>query len=208
MVHARDTRFHTTAEALEACVTAGALKKLAGLLGPHGLTRKAELVAHLAGQLLGDGAPIAWESLSELQRAAVAEVVHGPSPLFDAERFRAKYGANPVWGELGDHGRTPPSPLRLFLHGAGVLPDDLKERIRAFVPPPRDVTLASFADLPAGDEASPLTVRETERAAQFDLLAVLRLIDSAKLTASDKTRRPSGATVKAVAEALVGGDFY
>ncbi len=54
----------------------------------------------------------------------------------------------------------------------------------------------------------PLTVHETERVAQRELLSVLRLVDTAKGAVSDKTRRPSAATVKAITSILDGGDFY
>lgn len=57
-------------------------------------------------------------------------------------------------------------------------------------------------------ECVPLTVRETERAALHDLEAVLRLVEAGKLSVSDKTRRPSAATTRAVAEALRCGEPY
>jgi hypothetical protein len=37
---------------------------------------------------------------------------------------------------------------------------------------------------------------------------VLRLVEAGKLTVSDKTRRPAGATVRLIAEAIEDGDFY
>jgi len=52
------------------------------------------------------------------------------------------------------------------------------------------------------------TVRLTESQAQADLLSVLRLCGTGRVRCSDKTRRPSVATVTAVAEMLSGGDFY
>ncbi|MGC0339608.1 hypothetical protein [Streptomyces sp. SLBN-8D4] len=51
-------------------------------------------------------------------------------------------------------------------------------------------------------------VRHTELAAQANLLTVLRLCMTGKLRCSEKTRRPSAATVSAVADVLDGGDFY
>ena len=57
-------------------------------------------------------------------------------------------------------------------------------------------------------ELVPLTVRETERTAPHDLEAVLRLLESGRLSVSDKTRRPSPATTRAVTEALLGGEPY
>jgi hypothetical protein len=53
-----------------------------------------------------------------------------------------------------------------------------------------------------------LAVRQTERGALHDLEVVLRLVESGKLSVSDKTRRPSAATTRAVAEALLGGEPY
>jgi hypothetical protein len=57
-------------------------------------------------------------------------------------------------------------------------------------------------------ESVPLTVRETERAALHDLNTVLRLVEAGKLAVSDKTRRPTAATTRAVAHALLSGEPY
>ncbi|WP_338671695.1 helicase-associated domain-containing protein [Streptomyces sp. SCSIO 30461] len=51
-------------------------------------------------------------------------------------------------------------------------------------------------------------VRTTEHEAQADLRAVLQLCAVGRLRCSEKTLRPSAATVKTVAEALSSGDFY
>ncbi len=52
------------------------------------------------------------------------------------------------------------------------------------------------------------TVRLTEQESQANLHAVLQLCAAGRLRCSEKTRRPSTATVTAVAEVLCGGDFY
>lgn len=54
----------------------------------------------------------------------------------------------------------------------------------------------------------PLTRRDTERAAQQDLLTVLRLIDKGKVAVSDKTLQPSAATMQELCALLRDGDFY
>ena len=59
-----------------------------------------------------------------------------------------------------------------------------------------------------GVECVPLAVRETERAAPHDLEAVLRLVESGKLSVSDRTRRPSAAATRIVAQALQVGEPY
>jgi hypothetical protein len=60
-----------------------------------------------------------------------------------------------------------------------------------------------------GSEAdTPSTVRCTEPEALGNVAAVLHLCQAGKLRCSEKTRRPSAATVKTVREVLVAGDFY
>lgn len=216
----------TVAEAL-AAHRVGELKKLAALVTTSLPTRKDELVALLLRHLEGDSALRAlWERLGELERAAVAEVIHGPEARFHPARFRAKYGRDPDWGSLDQYDRrAKASPLRLFLYGSGLLPDDLRERLEAFVPEPPDAALESLAEPPAmlerqvelydyaarkkerWTETIPVAVRETERSAQRDLAAVLRLVDAGKVSVSDKTRRPTGSAIRAVADVLDEGDF-
>ena len=58
------------------------------------------------------------------------------------------------------------------------------------------------------EKIAALTHRDMERAAQQDLLAVLRLIDGGKVAVSAKTGRASAAAMRRIAEVLAGGDFY
>ncbi|MDX3588266.1 helicase-associated domain-containing protein [Streptomyces europaeiscabiei] len=58
------------------------------------------------------------------------------------------------------------------------------------------------------DERDEHRVRTTEHEAQANLKAVLQLCAAGRLRCGEKTLRPSAATVKTVAEALSGGDFY
>src|SRR3954464_201358 len=60
-----------------------------------------------------------------------------------------------------------------------------------------------------GSEAgTPSTVRCTEPEALHNVAAVLQLCQAGRLRCSATTRRPSAATVTAVREVLVAGDFY
>ena len=141
-----------------------------------------------------------------MQRAAVAEVVHSSSTQFHADRFRAKYGRDPDWGSADSYGSIRnPSPLCFFFYANRMMPADIKERLRAFVPPPVPARIESLEQLPAvyerpyqrsrgtkseGQEAEPipLVVREAERSAQRELLSVLRLVDTGKVAVSDGAR--------------------
>lgn len=203
------------------------LKTLAALTKEKLPTRKADLAAVIKRYLDGDRLRTVWQCLDELQRAAVAEVVHSSSTEFEADRFQAKYGRGPNWGTTDRYGyHRSPSALGFFFYGNGVMPADLKARLKVFVPKPAEAKIKTLVELPAaydlpfsrwnsktkseekGTEAVPLVVRESERPAQRELLSMLRLIDSGKVSVSDKTRRASTATVEAITGILEGGDYY
>ena len=202
--------------------TVDELKKLCALLSlDQKLTRKADLVTAILQQIEGSKIKEIWQQLDELQKSAVAEVVHSSGNNYNADAFVAKYGQRPNFG-TGDRysSRYQPSLLSLFLY-QGVMPSELKQTLKAFVPKPQATRLKEVRDkIPDtflvrqqkywndGEYEVPLTVCEMEQVAQKDLLSVLRLIQSGKVSVSDKTSLPSGATVKAIATILLGCDFY
>ena len=221
-----DGRIPTLEVALNEHMTADELKKLAKHTNQKIPTRKADIATVIKRYLDGERLKAVWQGLDDLQRAAVAEVVHSNSTHFLADRFAAKYGRSPNWGTADKYGyRRNPSPLSLFFYG-GVMPDDLKARLKTFVPKPAAAKVKTVSELPAaydlpwsrwnsktrveerGTEEVPLAVHQTESIAQRELLSVLRLIDSGKVSVSDKTRRPSAATIKATTNVLEGGDYY
>lgn len=210
----------TLREALEIAYNADTLKDYARVLGIKGPTRKADLARALAREVLGEDLsgprlPRMFERLDRLQQAAVAEVIHGWGGL-DPERFRAKYRGLPRWdGDREVAWRREPTLLGLFLvrdydprSGWPTVPLDLAEQLRELVPPPPREEVRTHDDPVPLFDGEPLRVVETERAAQQELFAVLRLVDQGKVIVSDRTRRPSAKTVRAVTEVLCGGDFY
>ncbi|MDN5871358.1 MAG: helicase-associated domain-containing protein [Nitrococcus sp.] len=221
-----DGRIPTLEVALTEHMNVGDLKKLAKHTNQNIPTRKADIAAVIKRFLGGERLKSVWQSLDELQRAAVAEVVHSSSTHFLAGRFAAKYGRSPNWGATDKYGyHRDPSPLAFFFYG-GVMPDDLKARLKTFVPKPAEAKVNTMPELPAacdlpwsrwnsktrteekGTEEVPLVVHQSELIAQRELLSVLRLIDSGKVSVSDKTQRPSAATIKAITNVLEGGDYY
>ena len=217
----------TLAAALSEHRTATELTRLASLTGSRLPTRKGELADLIILHLEGDRLRTVFESLDELQKAAVAEVVHSDDARFDADRFRAKYGRDPSWGSLGGSTRDArPTALWFFFFGRGVMPTDLKERLQAFVPPPVEAEVKTLASLPSvysrpfkcwnprmrcneeGTEEIPLTIRDSEQAAQRELLSVLRLVDGGKVAVSDTTRKATSAAIGAISAVLEGGDYY
>ncbi|OYQ65365.1 hypothetical protein B9G53_08140 [Pseudanabaena sp. SR411] len=213
--------FPSLQQALEV-KTVDELKKLCALLSlDQKLTRKADLVTVILQQIEGVKIQKIWQQLDELQKAAIAEVVHSSGNNYNADAFVAKYGQKPNFG-TGDRysSRYQPSLLSFFLY-QGVMPSELKQTLKVFVPKPQATCLNEVGDTIPDiflvrhqrywndqEYEVPLTVCEMEQVAQKDLLSVLRLIQSGKVSVSDKTSLPSGATVKAIATILLGGDFY
>jgi hypothetical protein len=203
------------------------LRKLVALTGQKAPTRKADLVAVIVQHLAGEGLRTVWEGLDELQQAAVAEAAHSPSSQLYSGQFRAKYGRDPEWHIEGKSSYDrKPTALCFFLYRNFLLPIDLQARLLKFVPEPRQMAIATLDQLPPtyarsferwnqetrireqGTEEVPLAVHETERAAQRELLSVLRLADAGKIAVSDKTRRASAASMDAITAILEGGDYY
>jgi hypothetical protein len=177
--------------------------------------KKDQLVGAILRSLAGDGLRALWDRLDDIERMAVAETAYALDGLFDGNRFRAKYGRLPDF-TIKENGRRhsyygPPTALGLFLYhqdGCYSLPDDMRERLRAFVPEPEPVRLSTIETLPAEIGENRLTVRHTERDAMVDLSVLLRLTDQGKLQVSDKTSLPGSATLRLLTESLAGGDFY
>lgn len=208
------------------------LKRLSALLpgGSGKVTRKVEVVEMLVRFLLGDGLSQLWTKLSALEQSAVAEAVHGDG-IFDSSAFLAKYGELPAFETDGEHRwSSKPTLLRLFIHddvmGGHSVPDDLREKLRAFVPEPEPAKLGTLEQIPeqrpregtsqrdANDTTADtghelrLTVRLTEQAAVQDLRTVLRLIDQQKISVSSKTLLPSKATMGLLDDLLRDRDFF
>jgi hypothetical protein len=191
------------------------LKKMARLLEVSPLPmRKEDLINGILPHLQGEALKKLWGRLSKLQQAAVAEAVGNFEGKLEQRMFAAKYGNLPERGLLD----------LLLPHER--IPDDLQQRLKAFVPEPAPPNFAGVSELPphvvrtskAYDAKTRLTevnkqqvelVRcDTERVAADELHAVLRLIDTGKVSVSDKTRMPSAASCRAIAAVLTNGDFY
>ena len=192
-------------------------------------TRKADMATAIMGHLAGGRLSDVWEDLDETQRLAVAEALYDLDRRFHQDRFRAKYGKLPKG--LNDLGYHQSSPLRLFLYpltprgGApAVVPVDLAERLRSFVPEPQEVEVASTTELPAmfrqarrgyfsserGRPFDPVELqrRDGEQSALREVMTLLRLVDTNAVAVSATTRRATSASVRRIANVLEGGDFF
>lgn len=211
------------------------LKKLLALL--PGVTlkapRKGEVIGALEQALLGGEVASLWNRLAALEQSAVAEAVHSLDGTFDPGPFQAKYGALPVFEKEGSNRwHTEPTLLSLLLPpsvtGRRRVPDDLRRKLRTFVPEPVAAQLRTLERIPEQptrewtshrfDEKQhttvceqhqvPLVERLTEQAAFQDLRTVLRLIDQEKIAVSPKTLLPSKAAMALLNELLREHDFF
>jgi len=216
----------TLLEALEH-QTVDQLKALARLLPAGSIpTRKAELVDYVNQRMQKESLKPLWEQCDSIQKAVIAEVVHGADDRYQKNRFVSKYGKEPTLGISNIYSyQSKPSILDLFFY-SGTMPQDLKTKLKAFVPPPEPTRIQSVEGLPdtlsctekgynyrtrSRENRSleiPLHLRETEQVARRDLQTVLRLVDLGKVSISEKTFYPTGATLNTIADVLEEGDYY
>ena len=219
--------YATLKDALES-YTVENLKKLNALFKTEKPARKSAIVDILMAQMDGDKLRETWERLDSTQQAAAAEALYAPDGRYNAERFQAKYGKLPIFGTKPNWQsgyREEASLLSMFLHHY-TLPEDLKPRLKAFVPVPPAIVLESQDDIDEvydlfeksydyetkkyTDVVTPLPIvrRETERDALQDAPVILRLISAGKVSVSEKTSLPTAGSVKAIGALLHGSDFY
>ncbi len=187
----------TVREALNLRTVAG-LRVLTDLIAYRGPGHKHELVEALVGYL-ADPANLTSElgRLSELESAAVAEAAHSADGRFNAGAFRAKYGDTPS-GAAG-------SRLALLFLGPSQIPAELCSLLSELTQAPAGARLGGLEEL---EQRSGLTVRMMELAGLADLGSVLRLCEAGALRCSDRTRRPTQATMLEVARVLSAGEIY
>ena len=212
MARALSPPLTTVSEALE-LASAHLLRPMLALLSNAAPPprRKADMIAEIQGLLLsGDSLRGLWDALDETQQLAVCEALGTPDGFFDRHHFELKYGRLPAG--FGAEAAPSATLLHFFLyaprrHGSEptIVPLELAQRLRVFVPPPPEAEVPVAEELPKG---VPLTRRDMEQSAQHDLLAVLRLVEAGRIAVSASTRRPGAAASERVAEVLAGGDYF
>ncbi|HHY45881.1 MAG TPA: hypothetical protein GX506_01100 [Firmicutes bacterium] len=177
-------------------------------------TRKDDIVAVLCRLMSRENLPGMWRRLTDLQKAAVAEVLYSPINKLDKEMFKAKYGNNEKRDEHEFHRDSSREDnedglrsgyLPLFIGPDGRMPLDLREALRSFVKRPADARVETLDDLP---EMPGLKRVETARQAIHELPAILRLVEMGKIRVSATTQRVTAAGIREITRVLFNGDFY
>ncbi|MCR4344318.1 MAG: hypothetical protein NUV44_06085 [Candidatus Scalindua sp.] len=217
--------YETVEEALMEGYTAPIVKNICKLLTAKPPNRKSDMVASICNSIKGDGLRSIWMRMDNLDQTAVSEIVHSYENQFDTSRFMAKYGNVPYTGSLSEYGERKPTLINLLIIN-GTMPEDLKVRLKDFVPKPRSHTIETQNDVSdthiqiSNDydykskerievvNEIPMINMETQNLALQDVLSVLRIIDSGKIGVSDKTKKPTEAGVQKIASILEHGDYY
>jgi hypothetical protein len=187
-----------------------------------GITRKDQFVQLIEQQLatnLGD----VLDRLTPAERHLLADSVH-QGRLLSARAFSAKYGQRCPLPSLHRSWPEEVSLLTPFIHypdrwraSDPALVPALIEPLRARLPKPAGLTVKTVEKLlthwpseeqrEGGDLIRPLHVFEGERIAPAELGRVLRLIQGGKVKVTPKGGRPTDASARLVAQALVVPDF-
>ncbi len=190
------------------------------MIDPYAPSKKSDIVPFLTLKMSSEEVVRKqYELLDDLEKAAIREAVHNPFGLLDPARFKAKYGKVP---DRWMRGQT--TAIELFFPLGWWLPSDLRSMLRNFVPEPEVPAVETVVDLPetvaeAGPdwvyrdgkkqrERVPLRQRLTAATASREFVTMLRLAEAGKLRVSEKTRKPSQATVDTIEPLLSDGDFY
>ncbi len=217
--------YETVEDALMEGYTVPVVKEICKLLISKPPARKSDIVVSLCNSIKGDGLRSIWTRLDALDQTAVSEIVHSPYFQLDTSKFMVKYGKLPNIGYVSDYGERKATLINLFIINS-TMPQDLKERLKDFVPKPSSYTIETQEDI-SGTYTQifndydykkkekvevvnkiPMVRLDTLMPALQDVLSVLRIIDSGKIGVSDKTKRPTEAGVRIIASILEHGDFY
>ncbi|MCF6312546.1 MAG: hypothetical protein L3J39_08850 [Verrucomicrobiales bacterium] len=151
----------------------------------------------------------------------MAETCYDLNLKFNQSRFQAKYGSLPSFCDLP---KSKPSyysswdswnpkhatRLNLLLFPFGypeeyIVPEDLAERLKEFVPAPKELTMATLSE-PKQEDG--LYLRLTEHEALSEVMALLRLCEQGNLRITAKTGMPTAAGRVKIIECLTGEDYF
>ena len=194
------------------------LKRLAGLCGCSGLTRKDDLVRCIHKIVMTpDSLGRLWDKLDDLSKKAVGSAYHNEGE-FNASAFVAQYGSLPERPQSKGSWEVKPVLLDLFLYSPTpyhafnvynpILPSDLTPLLEDLTPPPDKFQVEGLRQAPKttpGRYRQPvdLICAETEQAGLHDLVAYLRLVHEGRMTTDDTSGRATLAGIKHIVAGLL-----
>ena len=157
-------------------------------------------------------------------------VLYSPGARLNVRMIFALFDKKSISTILDNDGNTHHS-AKLFLYMEqrqswrnNYIPTDLRDRLFEFVPPLSDDIMKCQNEMPETievrrktyargresfiTETVPLIRRDMDIAAAQDLISVLQLVDSGRVSVSPKTSRATAATARNISNAMYQGDFF
>ena len=157
--------------------------------------------------------------LSETESKALAQAVHNGGTAA-RESFKAMYGAEMPNLEPWTYHRKDTSLLLMFgdyLAGCFVVSEALSESLQRIIPEPARPAVSVVDAIPEiyqpaksgwrQPEPRPVRIFESSETTPLELRSVLQLVKSGRLSVTEKSLRPTEASVRLIAQCLVAPDF-
>lgn len=175
------------------------------------LRRKSDIVPALK-KLLNNRTVLnyIYDSLSDTDKLAVRETVYDTSRYFNLQMFESKYGRLPAL--LSNNHAKVENLLPLIISIRDRCADEIAEKMKKFISPPPKAEIKTVDKLPEDvyTEYIKRTVTQytSEPYALHDAKAVLHLIETRKVSVSEKRGLPTKAAAKKLCDVFFGGDYY
>ncbi len=181
---------------------------------------KSGMIDALMRSYAGENLKSIWSSLPPLAQSAVAETCHASDLKFNQSRFQAKYGNLPSfcdppkskssYSHCSSWDPKYATKLNLLLFRFGypeeyIIPADLAERLKAFVPVLKELTVETLTE-PKQEDG--LYLRLTEHEALSEVMAMLRLCEQGNFRITAKTGMPTASARAKITACLTGGDYF
>ncbi len=145
------------------------------------------------------------DALDMLSRRVLAEAAYADDGYLDTHMIQAKYGTLPKLTKESDRhfGWNQDKTLLGTFFADYCLPRDVQPIIKSLLSKPSPFCIQASQAIPVD-----LKQHRSEHVAIHELHALLALFSNDKLKVTDKTKSPTGHTIKAIDHVLVHGDFY
>lgn len=187
-----------------------------------GITRKEDFIRAI-GHELTLNLPAILKRLSLAERCLLAECAH-QKRFVSAREFEAKFNTVCPRPKMTVSYKEEISFLVPFIHMPAWRSDeeacmvaDVEELLRSLLPSPPGVEAKTVSRVPTAwpseeqspsmDPIRPIHIHESQRIAPVELGRILRLVQAGKVKVTEAGKRPTGATIRLIAESLVVPDF-
>ncbi len=157
-----------------------------------------------------------YNNLKNIEKDAVKEITHSNDEALDINMFLKKYDKEilftKTWRYKTNRYEIHPNLLLFMKTDYGII-KGIRPILKKFVPKPEPAIPKYTNNLPKSitlitNEQAEIKTFDTEQAALFDVVTVLRLIDEKKVNVSPSTLKLNKNSAKNIKKALLIDDYY